>query len=270
MKTSTHIIKLYFARIKSCIMFLSLTSLFLFVGCEQKSSVPDLGLMPDFGSIKDTKEKKKQFFGFLRPMIKAENDKVIAQRNRLLDLQEKHRTDTKLSKKDRDYLNKLLAEYNLDGLDLESEDNWRTLIERVDIVPLDLALIQAAKESGWGTSRFARQGNNLFGQRCFTKGCGIVPNDRSSGEKHEVKRFDSIEASVRSYVYNLNTNQAYSKFRKLRFDQRQKSEYPDGCSLVAGLPKYSERGNDYLEEVRAMIRANRLYMVYNNDYTTDL
>ena len=260
MKTSVQIFKFYFTRIKSSIMFLLMTSLLLFAGCEQKSSNQDFGSIPDFASIKDSKEKKKQFFDFLSPIIKTENDRILAQRNRLLELQEKHRTGPMLSEKDLNYLDTLLTEYEIDRLAIKSEYNWKSLIKRVDIVPLDLALIQAAKESGWGTSRFARQGNNMFGQRCFTKGCGIVPNNRKAGEKHEVTRYESVEASVRSYIYNLNTNLAYNKFRQLRFNQRQNGEILDGYSLVPGLPKYSERRSDYLIEILAMIKTNRQYI----------
>jgi Bax protein len=220
----------------------------------------DFKSIPDFSLIKDPQEKKKQFFSFLSPIITVENDRVSAQRDRLMELYEKNRSSSMLSEKDQYFLNKLLIEYRVDLSAVESEYNWKSLIKRVDIVPLDLALIQAAKESGWGTSRFARQGNNMYGQRCFTKGCGMVPNDRKVGENHEVRRYDSVEASVRNYIANLNTNPAYREFRQLRFNQRRNGENPVGCSLVLGLPKYSERRGDYLIELLAMIKANRQYM----------
>lgn len=266
MKISAPAFEFYFVQIKSSITFLLLISFFLLAGCDQKGnnqdlkSISDISTIPDFNSIKDPRERKKRFFSFLSPIIAAENNRISAQRNRLLELYEKHRTGFLLSEKDQYFLDKLLIEYKIGQLAIESEYNWKSLIKRVDIVPLDLALIQAAKESGWGTSRFAREGNNMFGQRCFTQGCGMVPNDRKAGENHEVRRYDSVDASVRSYIVNLNTNPAYREFRQLRFNQRQDGEIPVGRSLVPGLPKYSERRVDYLIELLAMIKANKQYM----------
>jgi Bax protein len=260
MKLSAPTSKFYFTHFKPDITFLLLVSVLLFAGCDRKSSNQEVKSLPDFSSIEDPKEKKKQFFAFLSPIITAENDRVAAQRKRLLELYEKRRTGSGLSEKDRYFFDKLLLEYRVNQADAEPEHNWKSLIKRVDIVPLDLALIQAAKESGWGTSRFVREGNNMFGQRCFTKGCGIVPNAREAGANHEVRRYDSVEASVRSYIVNLNTNPAYREFRQLRFNQRRNGKNPAGYSLVPGLPSYSERRGEYLVEILAMIKANRKYM----------
>jgi Bax protein len=128
------------------------------------------------------------------------------------------------------------------------------------MIPLNLALAQAAKESGWGTSRFAREGNNLYGQRCFTKGCGIVPAGRAEGATHEVRRFDTAAASVQSYIHNLNTNNAYRRFRLMRRLQRLEGKEPDGFILAESLPRYSERRYRYLDEIREMMRVNRRYL----------
>lgn len=260
MKLSAPISKLYFVRIKSNVIFLLLISLLGFAGCDQKVRKQDIKSIPDFSSIKDPKQRKKRFFSFLSPIITAENNRIAAQRDRLMELYEEQRSGFKLSKKDRYFLDKLCVEYRVSLSTVDAEYNWESLIKRVDIVPVDLALIQAAKESGWGTSRFARQGNNVYGQRCFTKGCGMVPNDRKAGEKHEVRRYDSVEDSVHSYVVNLNTNPAYREFRQLRFNQRQNGQIPVGHSLIPGLPKYSERRRAYLIELLAMIKANRKYI----------
>jgi Bax protein len=128
------------------------------------------------------------------------------------------------------------------------------------MIPADLALVQAAKESGWGTSRFAREGNSFFGQRCNVKGCGLVPGGREPGETYEVAVFDTVDESVRSYIKNLNTHGAYRSFRRLRFRQRFEGSIPDGHTLAGQLPSYSERGVEYLHEIRAMIRVNRPFL----------
>lgn len=250
----SYIVELCTLPVKLLISFLLLTLVLLFQGCQQGSGIPD------FGAIKDVKEKKIRFFGFMRPLIEAENQAILKKRERLLHLYEKHRNKSAESSRELKWLNKLLAEYRVDRTAIAPEHQWKALMRRVDVVPVELALIQAAKESGWGSSRFARKGNNMFGQRCFKKGCGLVPNERVSGEKHEVVKYDSVGASVRSYIRNLNTGSAYRGFRRVRFEQRKAGQSPDGYELVSELPKYSERKEAYIEEIRAMIQANRPLM----------
>jgi len=236
-------------------------ALLLCVGCGQGADVhtPE-GSLPDLGKINDADERKRRFFELLRPLIEAENDKVLDQRERLLPLYEKHRKKLLIPLKDMEWLMELLKEYEIEGLEVSELSRWDNLLRRVDMVPVGLALVQAAKESGWGTSRFALEGNNLFGERCFTEGCGIVPKDREADASHEVRTFESVEDSVRSYIRNLNTNGAYRRFRRLRFQQRLEGREPDGYGLVDGLPRYSERGYLYLNEIRAMMRSNRRFL----------
>lgn len=134
----------------------------------------------------------------------------------------------------------------------------RRLLRRVDIVPPSLALAQAANESAWGTSRFAREGNNLFGQWCYTPGCGLVPMRRELGGRHEVKRFDWPYDSVASYVHNLNTHPAYRGFRQTRESLQDESQTLSGLALLDGLRSYSERGPEYLTAIRNIIVKNDL------------
>jgi Bax protein len=128
----------------------------------------------------------------------------------------------------------------------------------VDAVPVSLALAQAAKESGWGTSRFAREGYALFGERCFETGCGMVPRARRKGLSHEVTRFDSPREAVASYVRNLNTHPDYAEFRQLRAKLRQAPSPHPGIDLAGSLTSYSERREAYVREIREMIRFNGL------------
>lgn len=212
--------------------------------------------IPDFSAITDLEKKKRSFFEFIRPVIEAENARVFKEREKLLELYDRYRRDISLSIEDKRWLEGLKKRYRVDH-DTDGPAAWIELIKRVDILPVELALIQAAKESGWGTSRFARTGNNIFGQWCFKEGCGIVPVDREEGAGHEVRKFASVKDSVRSYMRNLNTHYAYEVFRELRYKQRLAGEELKGYPLISGLPGYSERGEAYLEEIRDMMTANK-------------
>jgi Bax protein len=135
---------------------------------------------------------------------------------------------------------------------------WDDLLRRVDAIPASLALAQSANESAWGTSRFAKDGSNFFGQWCYDAGCGLVPSKRNAGASHEVAVFDSPEESVASYLLNLNTNRAYTELRSIRASLRARNKEISGEALAAGLRKYSERGDAYVKELRSMIRYDDL------------
>lgn len=212
--------------------------------------------LPDFSAINDLEEKKRSFFEFIRPVIEAENERVFENRKKLLELYNQHRKHMVFSIEENQWLEHIRDRYKVDDNADDPESVWTELIKRVDILPVELALIQAAKESGWGTSRFAKIGNNIFGQWCFEEGCGIVPINREEGATHEVQRFASINDSVRSYMRNLNTHYAYEEFRELRYKQRLAGKDIQGYPLISGLPGYSERGEAYLEEIRDMLLAN--------------
>ncbi len=209
--------------------------------------------LPDFSSYRDVKEKKAAFFSYLKPMVEDENQRVLAQRDQLKMLQQKTTFDVIET-------NWLTAMANYYRVDMQDDDQATitALLAQVDIVPVSLALTQAANESAWGTSRFAKKGNNLFGQWCFQKGCGIVPTGRPAGQSYEVARFDSPRHSVSAYVRNLNSNRAYLGLRQRRQQLRESNQFISGAELAAGLEKYSARGAEYVNELRAMIRVNQL------------
>ena len=129
----------------------------------------------------------------------------------------------------------------------------------MDIVPLQLALVQAAKESSWGRSRYAVQSNNIFGQWCFKQGCGVIPKERPAGARHEVRKFDSVSDAIRSYIHNLNSHYRYNNLREIRQSLRQNGQAIEGDELVDGLLFYSERRHQYVEEIRSMIRQLRFF-----------
>ena len=121
-----------------------------------------------------------------------------------------------------------------------------------------MALAQAALESGWGTSRFAREANNLFGQWCFDEGCGMVPDRRIAGAQHEVRSFETVDAAIAAYFRNINSHPVYAPLRDIRQSARKRGGGLSGLDMAAGLTRYSERGEAYIDEVRQVIRVNDL------------
>lgn len=199
-------------------------------------------------------EKKRQFFGTLRPVVEAENAKILELRSEI--------EAARNAGESPGWLRDTAADYGVQWSGVE----WRNLLRRVDAVPLTLALAQAANESSWGQSRFAQEGNNLFGQWCFEEGCGLVPEGRPEGASYEVRSFDSINESVRSYLRNINTHIAYRDLRVKRAKaRRNEGRLASGVDLAGGLGSYSERGDDYIDEIRATIRINRGIMLGEPD-----
>ncbi len=213
--------------------------------------------LPDFGQIERVDERKAAFFDFLAPIVAAENERVLDQRRHLLAIAPKVDDGQRLGLLDRRWMKKLAAEYELAWPGESREETLALLLRRVDTVPLPLALVQAAKESGWGRSRFARQGNNLFGHWCYAAGCGIVPEKRNAGAGHEVAAFDSVRESVRRYINNLNTHPSYLPLRRIRQAEREAGLEPRALSLADGLIRYSQRREAYVEEIKQIIRVNR-------------
>ncbi len=204
----------------------------------------------DYSEAQSTREKKQLFFDILRPIVIHENDIIRSQRKKILA--------AKQANKSTPWIQALAEEHKLDW-DNENPD-WDTLLHHIDIIPRELVMIQAANESAWGQSRFAQQGNNLFGQWCFTDGCGLVPSQRNSNAGHEVRSFDSINDSVSSYLHNLNTSHAYAELRDIRADLRENNQPFDALTLAEGLSQYSTRGEEYVEEIQSMIRSNLALM----------
>ena len=214
--------------------------------------------VPDFASMKDVKQKKRVFFEYIYPLLEVANKEVLVKRKKISQIRDDLVGGDELTPGEIEFLVKVSAEYSLKPDDPASKKNVEKLLRSVDYVPPSLVLAQAANESAWGTSRFAKQANNFFGQWCFKKGCGIVPARRDVGSKHEVRKFASVQSSVRAYVKNINTGRAYSSLRGIRAKLRSKNAMLAGRDLAAGLVKYSARGEAYVKEIRSMIRTNKL------------
>jgi Bax protein len=213
--------------------------------------------LPDFAQWPAGEDRKMAFFDYLSPLLEAENSQVLSQRKRLETIAARV-GDSEPGRLDRHRLRRLAEEYQVDTDGHDTAGLIEALRLRVDAIPVSLGLAQGAKESGWGTSRFAVAGNALFGERCFRPGCGVVPHARRSGSRHEVRAFDSPRAAVKAYVRNLNTHRDYEALRERRAELRAAGEPVSGHDLAPLLLSYSERGESYVREVQALIRNNRL------------
>ena len=221
--------------------------------------------IPDFEAMLDVQEKKTTFFNFLAPYIEAINQRILSQRQQILSLREKLNAGRALTRNEMNYLSGLRVQYELENEMLNTRNLITRLLKRADIIPSSLALAQAANESAWGTSRFAQERNNFFGQWCYSEGCGIVPTRRREGANHEVKSFANVLESVEAYIMNLNTFPNYQHLRDIREELRLKGLPIDGITLSEGLDTYSERGNEYIFELQSMIYSNNLLELDQDD-----
>lgn len=211
-----------------------------------------VNLPDDFDSQMAVEQRKEIFIRTVLPLILKANEEVRNERRQLIELQEYVSSGREIGEAAQIWLDSLAEKYRA------SANDFTTLLRRVDTVSPTLALAQSIEESGWGRSRFARLGNALFGQRVWSQGAGFVPEERSEGEKFEVRAFDSLLDSVRSYVVNLNRHYAYEDYRGERARMRARETTLDARRLVATLISYSERREAYVEALTGLIASNRL------------
>lgn len=210
---------------------------------------------PDFSKYDAGDERKQAFVSYFVPLINAANAEIIKDRKTALELQSK---SADLGFFERRSLHSLAENYALQEFDEGNPEHWNELLKRINTVPASLALAQAANESAWGTSRFAQEGYNYFGQWCFKPGCGLVPEKRAAGKTHEVATFSSPADSVKAYIDNLNRNSAYESLRSIRAQRVEKTGSASGIELAGGLLNYSERGQEYVLDIQTMIGNNQL------------
>jgi Bax protein len=209
-------------------------------------------LPKDLSEVRQAPKRKEIFFRSVLPLVLQVNNEILADRQRLWRLHTETKKGRKLDAVDRLWLIVLAERYKV------KRGNIKALLQRVDIVPPSMALAQAAEESGWGTSRFSRQGNAIFGEWTFSEADGLVPKERDEGKTHRVKVFKSLLHSVRAYARNLNTHRAYKEFRALRRDMRHEGAELSGRKLVETLTRYSERGPKYVKTLRSIMTVNKL------------
>ena len=197
---------------------------------------------PEFDKIEDVQEMKKTFFNYLLPEINKKNNEIQLLRKRVIE------KDLSIEE-----LTKLYKKYRIDeGSEIGA------LLEKIDIIPPSLVLSQAALESNWGRSRFAKFYHNYFGLWCFKKGCGVIPKKRDKGDTHEVAKFSSPEKAVDYYFLSINRNKSYGVLRKIRQNKRSKGQSITGLSLSEGLTNYAEIGYEYVDRIRRVITSNEL------------
>ena len=214
--------------------------------------------IPDFGEITNSNEKKTAFFDIPAPRIATANAPILEQRAKLLKLREQVAEDGDAGWLDNRWIRKTMAQYEFDIPEKIELSHVDDLLTRADIIPPSLIMAQAANESAWGTSRFAKQGNNFFGMRTYEPGTGIVPKRRAPGATWEVAAYDSVSEGIGDYIHTLNTNPAYLQLRLIRRELRRKDSDITGGALAGGLLRYSEKGHEYISIVRSMIRSNDL------------
>lgn len=203
-------------------------------------------------AITDTDLRKVVFLRTILPLILKVNEDILADRDRVIAIAERQSKGGSLHSSDRDWLQATSLAYGL------TEPDTTLLLRRMDIIPPSLALAQSAEETGWGTSRFARQGNALFGQWTWDHSQGIRPKAAGPSATHAIRRFPSLLAAVRAYARNLNTHRAYAAFRLKREALRQAHDPLSGAVLASTLTRYSQRGGAYVRSLHAIMSANDL------------
>jgi Bax protein len=207
-----------------------------------------LTLLPsEIKKIENSKKRKDFFIQIILPLIIKENNNIKLDRIKLFSILNK----SKNTKVERVWINSKFKQYGVTNKDLS------TLKVRMDEVPVSMAIAQAAKETGWGTSRFAQEGNALFGQWTWS-GEGIKPSEAAGDSTHKVMKFKVLQASVRAYQRNLNTHSSYKGFRSARAELRDKEKKLDSMILSEYLDKYAETGKEYVRVLQQIIKQNNL------------
>ena len=224
---------------------------------ENIGHLPIISELPDdFSEIQDVPTKKKLFYLVTLPLIYYANTSIMQERRMVINIEKKF-ARKELNKNETDEIIRLSKKYKLDYSEINTK-LFRKLKQRINIIPVSLALGQAIIESGWGQSRFATEGNALYGQWTTSEDKGIIPQDRDEDKTHAVLKFKNLSESVEAYMFNINTHQAYYNFRVIRrIDERIK--YTDPISMkVKYLAAYAEIGDKYVDKLELIIASNNL------------
>ena len=204
-------------------------------------------LPKDLKKIKSTQKKKDTFIKIVMPLILDENSKILDDRKKLFKILGKQSN----TRGEKVWLKRRFKDYQIEKEDIAE------LKLRMDIIPTSLAIAQAAKESGWGTSRFALEGNAMFGQWTWGKD-GIEPKDKKTNQDHKILKFPMLRSSVKAYMTNLNTHRGYKELRKARAELRRKNQNISGLELVNYLYNYAQTGSEYVKILKKIIKQNEL------------
>ena len=204
-------------------------------------------LPKDLKKIKSTNKRKDTFIKIVMPLILSENEKILEDRKKLFRILGKQSN----TMGEKVWLKRRFKDYDIKGEDIAE------LKLRMDIVPTSIAIAQAAKESGWGTSRFALEGNAMYGQWTWG-GEGIEPSKKDKEKEHKILKFPKLQSSVAAYMKNLNTHRGYSEFRDKRSKIREKKQEVNGLDLVDYLYNYAQTGSEYVKTLKIIIQQNNL------------
>ena len=232
---------------------------------QEISNLPILEELPrDFNELTDVKVKKNLFYLITLPIIHESNSLILEDRQMILNIEKKFKR-TDLNDREKNEVIRLSKKYKLDYSTIDL-GFFKKLKTRINIIPISLALGQAIIESGWGQSRFALEGNALYGQWTTNEQRGIIPEDRDEDKKHAVLKFDNLQSSVQAYMYNINTHGAYYSFRIVR-RIAERVQYTDPISAkVKFLAAYAEIGDKYVDKLELIIESNKLRDFDRFDY----
>jgi Bax protein len=228
-------------------------------------TIPD-----DLGQVPEVERRKDLFLAAVLPLALAVNEQINAERSEIVAMSKKISSGERLTFLEREELDRLARVYRViedadendepepNAPEINDSDLVDELLLRAAPLPVSLVLAQAAEESAWGLSRFAAEGNALYGQWVWNDGLGIIPKSRTDGQTHSVRAFRDIYESTLSYAHNLNTHRAYAAFRNMRANMIRGSGSLDGFALAGTLTRYSGRGQAYVSSLRSIIRSNDL------------
>jgi Bax protein len=219
---------------------------------EKKEILPEIKeftQLPNFNDCENTKAKLKSFVNFVTPIVAYENKKILLDRQQLLKIMKKQTLDSS----DSLWLKEKTTYYKIKSTKF-NDLVLAELLKRIDIIPVEVVLAQAAIESNWGTSAFATKYNNLFGTRTSSKKNGIIPKKRAKSETYRVAAYRTVNESIRSYLRNINTHKAYAEFRNNRAKLRMHNKPLDGLLLADYLTAYSTFGTEYVQRIKSLMR----------------
>jgi Bax protein len=207
-------------------------------------------------STPDIQTRKARFVQQLLPIIQQENKRLVKLRYRILNTFILLDRGYQLKPRDQQWLESLAKKYRVKGDPLSEVASRVELLKKVDVIPVSLALAQAANESAWGRSRFSVEANNLFGIWTFDKTKGLKPKQRDEDKKHLVRKFEHVGDSIQYYMLTLNSHRAYRKMRNIRQMLRNNESPITGTALAQGLNKYSSKGEEYVDLIQHLIQQN--------------
>ncbi len=214
--------------------------------------------VPHFSNIPSIKERKQAFIAYLSPYVMAETKRFLKEREELEKLYAKYIEGEDLTYNEARWLRMKAVQMRVSVGEKINMFSFYDLRRRMDVVPPSMVIAQAAIETGWGTSRFFKEGLSLFGQQCYNQGCGIVPRNRNEGSLMEVQKFDTPLDAFRAYLENINTHRIYAHLRYMRMHMRVAGKELQGKKLANGLTNYSEIGEKYNGRVKDIIAQNDL------------